>query len=94
MLRNTASDFGVAWEVLTEELMVWLQKIALYAQCESHFKSIEKGVCLLCQLESGTQAGQSCLGPDRAILWLSWLSPDTVMVDNAGQPMQKLGHFA
>ena len=42
MLRNTASDFGVAWEVLTEELMVWLQKIALYAQCESHFKSIEK----------------------------------------------------
>ncbi len=74
-------------------LQAWLRKFALFAQCESHFKSIEKRVCLLCQLEPGTQAGQSRLGPDRAILWLSWLSSDSVMVD-VGQPMQRQGHFA
>lgn len=71
-----------------------VQKIALFAQCESHFKSIVDEVCLQCQLESGTQTGQSCLGPDCAIFWLSWLSPDTVMVDNDGQTMQTLGRFA
>lgn len=42
--RHPSSD------VFIEKLNVWLQKIApFFTQCESHFKSIEKWVCLLCQ---------------------------------------------
>lgn len=45
----------------------------------------------LLAVPAGHNRGQSCLGPDRAILWLSGLRPDSVMVGDGQTHAEGLG---